>query len=255
MPWDPSQYLKFAGPRLRPALDLLARVDLENPATIVDLGCGAGNVTRHLAGRWPQACVTGVDASPEMLAAARKALPQVEWIDADLATWHPSARVDLIYSNAALHWLPDHRTLFARLLDALSSGGQLAVQMPRNFGAPSHTSVAEAARMGPWRTQLEPLLKPPPVHEPGVYYDLLAADCETVDIWETEYLQVLEGEHAVAEWIRGTWLQPFLDALEDGMRTGFEQEYVRLVDARYPRRADGTTLFPFRRLFIVAAKR
>jgi len=255
MTWDPSQYLKFASPRLRPALDLLARIPLAAPATVVDLGCGAGNVSRHLAARWPGARITGVDSSPEMLAAARQALPQIRWVEADLGSWRPDAKVDLLYSNAALHWLPDHATLFPRLLDELAPDGVLAVQMPRNFGAPSHTSVAAAARAGPWRATLEPMLQPPPVHAPGFYHDLLAPDCAALDIWETEYLQVLEGEHAVAEWTRGTWLGPFLDALEGEMRAGFERAYVRLVDAHYPRRADGTTLFPFRRLFIVATRR
>ena len=255
MTWDPSQYLKFASPRLRPALDLLARIPLEAPATVVDLGCGAGNVSRHLAARWPQARITGVDSSPEMLAAARQALPQIHWVEADVGRWRPGAKMDLLYSNAALHWLPDHGAVFPQLLDDLVPGGVLAVQMPRNFGAPSHTSVAAAAREGPWRATLEPMLKPPPVHGPDFYYDLLLPGCAALDIWETEYLQVLEGEHAVAEWTRGTWLNPFLDALEGEMRAGFEQAYVRLVDAQYPRRADGTTLFPFRRLFIVATKR
>jgi trans-aconitate 2-methyltransferase len=190
-----------------------------------------------------------------MLAEARKLLPQIEWIEADLATWRAGTRIDLVYSNAALHWLPDHRAVFTRLVDALAPGGVLAVQMPRNFGAPSHTSVTEAARLGPWRATLEPLLKPPPVHAPDFYYDALVAGCAALDIWETEYLQVLDGEHAVAEWTRGTWLNPFLDALAGEMRAGFEREYVRLTDAHYPRRADGTTLFPFRRLFIVATKR
>jgi trans-aconitate 2-methyltransferase len=257
--WDPSQYLKFAGQRMRPALDLLARIPLEHPATVVDLGCGAGNVTRHLVERWPQARVTGVDASAEMLAEARTAVPSVEWINANLADWRPREGVDLVYSNAALHWLPDHGTLFPRLLGDLAPGGVLAAQMPRNFGAPSHTSVAAAARAGPWRATLEPLLAPPPAHEPAFYYDLLVAGCSLLDIWETEYLQVLEGEHAVAEWTRGTWLKPFLDALDGApgreWRAGFEREYVRLVDAAYPRRADGKTLFPFRRLFMVATKR
>ncbi len=254
MAWDPSQYLKFAGQRLRPALDLLARIPLESPAAVVDLGCGPGNVARYLAERWPGAHITGVDASPEMLAEARKALPQAEWIEANLAAWRPDARVDLIYSNAALHWLPDHAALFPRLLNELAPGGVLAVQMPRNFGSPSHTSVAEAAHAGPWRATLAPLLKPPPVHEPGFYYDLLVAGCSALDIWETEYLQVLEGEHAVAEWNRGTWLKQFLDALDGEMRAGFEREYVRLMDAHYPRRADGKTLLPFRRVFLVAKR-
>jgi trans-aconitate 2-methyltransferase len=253
--WDAAQYLKFAGHRVRPAIDLLGRIDLEAPAEVYDLGAGAGNVTRLLKARWPRARVTGVDASEEMLARAAAEAPDIVWQRADLATWRPPRPADLIYSNAALHWLHDHDRLFPELLAALRPGGVLAVQMPRNFSAPSHTAIAEAAVRGPWRTRLEPLLRPPPVAEPGFYYDLLAPRTATLDIWETEYLHVLEGDDPVKEWTKGTWLRPFLAALADPERSRFEACYAELVARAYPRRADGRTLFPFRRLFIVTATR
>lgn len=252
--WDPRQYLRFSGDRLRPAVDLLNRIDLAEPKRIVDLGCGAGNVTVLLRERWPTAALTGVDGSAAMLARARDAAPDIEWAEADMAEWTPAAPPDLIYSNAALHWLGDHEALFPRLVDMLAPGGVLAVQMPRNFGAPSHTSMADAARSGPWRDRLEPLLRPPPVSEPDVYYGLLAPHAATIDIWETDYLQVLEGDDPVAEWTKGTWLRPLLDALEEPDRTGFEAAYRERVRAAYPRRADGRTLFPFRRLFLIAQR-
>ncbi|MBI2467250.1 MAG: methyltransferase domain-containing protein, partial [Candidatus Rokubacteria bacterium] len=163
MPWDPAQYLKFAGHRLRPAVDLLSRIDVATPAEVYDLGAGAGNVTRLLRERWPNARITGVDESQEMLAKAAAGAPEIVWQRADLATWRPPRPADVIYSNAALHWLGDHDRLFPGLLSALAPGGVLAVQMPRNFSAPSHTAIAEAVRGGPWRTRLEPLLRPAPV--------------------------------------------------------------------------------------------
>ena len=252
--WDPAQYLRFSDLRLRPALELLARVPAEAPARVVDLGCGAGNVTRFLRQRWPQAELTGVDSSAEMLARAREAEPSVRWLEADVGVWAPPAPPDVIYANAALHWLPDHERLFPRLMAALAPGGVLAVQMPRNFLAPSHTAIAEAARMGPWRTRIEPLLRPSPVADPAFYYDLLAPLSASLDIWETEYLQVLDGDNPVKEWTKGTWLRQFLEALEEPDRSGFEDCYARLVARAYPRRADGRTLFPFRRLFIVARR-
>lgn len=251
MSWDPAQYLKFAAPRLRPAVDLLARVPLEAPARVVDLGCGAGNVTRLLVERWPGSAVTGVDDSAPMLAQARAALPSVTWIEAGIADWAPSAPPTLLYSNAALHWLPDHPALFPRLATMLDAGGVLAVQMPRNFLAPSHALVAETARDGPWRARLEPMLGPPPVAEPARYFDALAPYAAELDVWETEYLQVLDGEDPVKEFTKGTWLRPFLDALEPGDRDAFEADYAARLRQAYPRRADGRTLFPFRRLFIV----
>ncbi len=254
MSWNPDQYLRFAQPRLRPALDLAARVD-GNLATVVDLGCGTGNVTAMLASRWPQATLTGVDDSEAMLAQARVALPAVRWQQGSIAGWSAEAPVDLLYSNAALHWLPDHGTLFPHLARQVAPGGTLAVQMPRNFEAPSHTAIAEAVRAGPWRAALEPLLAPPPVATPAFYYEALLPFAATLDLWETEYLQVLQGPDAVKEWTKGTWLKQFLDRLQGTEREAFEADYAARVARAYPRRADGCTLFPFRRLFVVMKRR
>jgi trans-aconitate 2-methyltransferase len=254
VPWDPAQYLKFAGHRLRPALDLLNRIDLAAPAHVYDLGAGAGNVTRLLRARWPEARITGVDDSAEMLAKAAAESPDIAWQQADLATWRPARPADLIYSNAALHWLPDHAKLFPKLLDGLAPGGVLAVQIPRNFSAPSHTSISEAALGGPWRAKLEPLLRPAPVAEPDFYYGLLAPKAKSIDMWETEYVQALEGKDPIKEWVKGTWLRPLLDALAGQERDEFEAAYARLVARAYPPRADGRTLFPFRRLFMIAER-
>ena len=253
MPWDPAQYLKFADQRLRPAVELLNRIDIASPSTIYDLGAGAGNVTRLLKSRWPQARITGVDQSQEMLERARKEAPEISWEQGDLASWVPPAPADLIYSNAALHWVGNHERLFPALFSALTPGGVLAVQMPHNFSAPSHTVMAEVVSSGPWRAKLEPLLRQqPPVAAPAFYFDLLASRGQEVDIWETEYLQILTGEHPVKEWTKGTSLKPLLDALAGPERSAFEARYAELVALAYPRRPDGRTLFPFRRLFIVA---
>ena len=255
MAWDPAQYLKFADQRLRPAIDLLNRIDVDDPADIVDLGAGAGNVTRMLKERWPDARVTGVDDSQEMLDKAAAVAPEIRWERADLASWRPPKPADIIYSNAALHWLDGHERLFPALLSSVAPGGVLAVQLPRNFSAVSHTSISEAALSGPWRAKLEPLLRPAPVAEPAFYYGLLAPRAATLDMWETEYLQVMEGDNPVKEWTKGTWLRPLLAALEEPERSRFETHYAELVARAYPRRPDGRTLFPFRRLFIVARAR
>ncbi len=251
-PWDPSQYLKFSGQRLRPAVDLLNRIDVEDPAEVYDLGAGAGNVTQLLRTRWPNARITGIDESAEMLAKAAVAAPAITWERADLATWRPPRPADVIYSNAALHWLGDHDRVFPALLSGLKPGGVLAVQLPRNFGAPSHTLITDAVRTGPWREKLEPLLRPNPVAEPSFYFDLLSSRTAALDIWEIEYLQVLQGVDPVKEWVKGSWLVPLLAALDEPDRSRFEARYAELAARAYPRRADGRTLFPFRRLFIVA---
>jgi trans-aconitate 2-methyltransferase len=255
MSWNPQQYLKFSQPRLRPAMDLLARIPNPEPQVVYDLGCGTGNVTAELADRWPRANITGVDASEAMLAQAARALPQLRWVRHDLASWKAERAADVIYSNAALHWLPDHRQLFPALVAMLSPGGVLAVQMPRNFSAPSHTLIEATARAGPWGGKLASLLAAgPPVAEPQFYYSLLAPLAASVDLWESEYLQVLTGDDPVKEWTKGTWLMQFLDRLEPAERAGFEADYALRLRVAYPRRADGSTLFPFRRLFIVLRK-
>jgi trans-aconitate 2-methyltransferase len=229
-------------------------VTLDAPARIVDLGCGAGNVTKIIRQRWPAAAVTGVDGSPQMLQRARAADPKTEWQEADVATWQPPAPVDLLYSNATLHWLGDHDTLFPKLASYVAPGGVLAVQMPRNFGEPSHTTLYEAARQGPWRARLEPLIREEPTKPAEYYWTVLGPHVKSLDVWESIYLQKLTGENPVAEFVKGSWLGPFLAALEGAERTEFENAYRARVLRAYPPRADGTTLFPFRRLFIVAQR-
>lgn len=252
--WNPAIYLKFAGERLRPALDLVARIDMDAPGAIIDLGCGAGNVTQLLAERWPGSVVTGVDSSAEMLAEARARQPDLGWIEADLAAWSPERPVDVLFSNAALHWLDDHQALFPRLAQGLRPGGILAVQMPRNHDQPSHQAMIAAAEAGPWYDRLRPHLRTRPVASPDVYADILSPVSSFMDIWETVYWHVLEGDNPVVEWTKGTALRPLLGALDGDERTAFLDEYAARVERAYPRRDDGTTLFPFRRLFMVAKR-
>lgn len=252
--WDPAQYLKFADHRLRPALDLMARIPPIAARTVYDLGCGPGTITRLLAERWPDAEVTGIDSSPAMLAKARALAPEIEFTEADLAGWAPSAPADLLFSNATLQWLGDHAALLPRLVSLVAPGGVLAVQMPRNFDAPSHVALAETVADRRWRDRLLPLLRRSPVAAPSLYHRWLAPEAATLDIWETEYLHRLDGADPVVEWTRGTALRPFLDVLDGAERERFLAEYRQRVAAAYPTEADGTTLFPFRRLFIVACR-
>ena len=166
--WDPTQYLRFGDERLRPALDLLTRIPLEAPSVVYDLGCGPGTVTVLLKERWPESRITGVDSSAAMLQRARDLDASIAWREGDLSTWEPDTPADLLFSNAAMHWLDGHEALFSRLLAGLKPGGVLAVQMPNNFAAPSHTAIAETIRAGPWRNRLEPHLRESPVLDPFV---------------------------------------------------------------------------------------
>lgn len=254
MTWDPAQYARFATPRLRPALDLLQRVPALAPRCVYDLGCGSGDITRLLAERWPDADVWGVDDSETMLSASTPH-PRIRWTRQPLQEFRSGGNADLIFSNAALHWLPDHASLFPALVRQLRPGGVLAVQIPRNFDQPSHTLIATAAREGPWRAHLEHLIKPSPVGDAHFYYELLAPLAAELDIWETRYLHVLQGDDPVKEWTKGTWLRPFLDALQEPDRAAFEARYALLLREAYPRDASGKTTFEFNRLFMVMRKR
>jgi trans-aconitate 2-methyltransferase len=252
MQWDPTKYLQYADERLRPALDLMARVPLEAPARIVDLGCGPGNVTAILAQRWPAAAVTGIDGSPAMIDKATATTPACRFLVGDFGTWAPDAPVDLLYSNAALHWLGGHTSLFPRLLGHVAPGGVFAVQMPAMHNAPLRALQQEVAANGPWAERLVDVDAAPAILSPGEYYDLLRPRVASLDIWETTYLHVLRGEDAVVQWATGTSLKPFLDKLPAPLRAKFLKAYADAVRPEYPPRADGTTLLPFRRLFILA---
>ena len=254
--WDAGQYLRFQGERMRPALDLLRRIPAGyEPRRVIDLGCGTGEITLALKERWPEAEVSGLDSAPAMLEKARSLGGKVAWVEGDIAAWVADRAFDLVFSNAALQWVDGHETLFARLMGALAEGGVLAVQMPRNFGAPSHRIMRETAAEGPWRARLGGILRAEPVLPPERYYDLLAPHASTLDLWETEYLHILEGETPVLDWVKGTGLRPVLDALtEPEERARFVARYQSRLAEAYPRRSDGKTLFPFRRLFLVAKR-
>jgi len=254
--WDPALYRRFAGDRERPALDLLLRVPLESPQRVIDLGCGAGASTALLLARWPNAAHTGLDNSPAMLAEARRALPGARFLEGDVRDWTAAEPFDLVFSNAALQWADDHARLVPRLMRAVAPGGALAIQMPRNFDAPSHRLMAETAQEGPWRDRLAGVVagRAEPVASPEAYVRMLAPLAERLDIWETTYLMRLTGRDPVVEWTRATGLRPYLDALGGGEREGFLADYTRRIAEAYPPETDGSTLFPFRRIFVIALR-
>jgi trans-aconitate 2-methyltransferase len=249
-PWDAAQYLKFEDQRTRPAVDLLARIPLAAPTRVIDLGCGPGNSTALLAARWPGARLAGLDSARDMLATARRAHPTVEWIDGDIAAWSPSERYDVVYSNAALQWVPGHATLLPRLVAAVAPDGVLAVQMPRTGDAPAHRLMREIAADEPWQAALAGRARAH-VQAPSFYYDLLAPLARQVDLWETEYQHVMADSAAILEWVKGTALRPFLEPLSQDQRAAFTTRYRAALEQAYLPQADGRIIFPFRRLFVI----
>jgi trans-aconitate 2-methyltransferase len=198
-----------------------------------------------------------------MLASARNAAAgdaRFHWIEADVGSWAPRGdeRPDLIFSNAALHWLDDHRTLMPRLLDDVADGGALAVQMPDNFGSPAHVALFDVARSARFRDRLASRVRASPVAPADVYYDWLAPHASRLDVWTTEYLHVLattsDGEHPVVAWMSSTAMTPFTSALDGDELRALVDAYRAHVAPLYPPRADGRVLFPFRRRFFVAER-
>jgi trans-aconitate 2-methyltransferase len=250
--WDQAQYLKFGEQRTRPADELLARVPLVTAQRVVDLGCGPGNSTALLRARWPQARLTGVDSSEDMLERARRDLPDVDWVRADVRDYRAAEPVDVLFANAVFQWVPDHQHVLPALLEQLAPGGALALQMPVNFDEPSHRAMRELP--GPWSDRLRAIDVRSALPGAEFYYDLLSPRSRTVDIWQTTYQHVMQDAQAIVEWVKGTGLRPYLDALSEAERPEYLRAYSEVIDRAYPSRADGRKLFPFPRLFLVVVR-
>ncbi|HTW37894.1 MAG TPA: trans-aconitate 2-methyltransferase [Steroidobacteraceae bacterium] len=253
--WNPALYSRFEQERTRAAAELLARVALDQPKHVVDLGCGHGNSTELLARRYPQAHILGLDSSEAMLAAARKRLPAIGFERGEIERWSARAPVDLAFANASLQWVPDHERLVPRLLSAIAPEGALAVQVPDNLAEPSHALMREvaadsrfAASSGAASAVRSRILTA------QRYYDLLAGRA-AVDVWRTTYYHLMTDAAAIVEWLRSTGLKPFIEPLAPDLRQAYLEEYERRIDAAYPPRADGKRLLAFPRLFFVARRR
>jgi trans-aconitate 2-methyltransferase len=252
--WDPNVYRRYGSERSRPFFDLVAQIGADEPRAVVDLGCGPGELTATLAGRWPRARVTGVDSSPEMIEKARGQATPVDFRIGDVRDWTPGPEVDVLVTNATLQWVPGHAELLTRWARELPRGAWLAMQVPGNFGAPSHRLLREVARSEPFAARTGDVVRDEPVDDAPGYAAVLTAVGATVDAWETTYVHLLPdtgAEHPVLRWMEGTALRPIKAALD---RAGWEQFRATLAErlaAAYPVR-HGVVAFPFRRIFVVA---
>jgi trans-aconitate 2-methyltransferase len=253
MSWDADLYMRFGDQRTRPARDLADRVDLDSPARAIDLGCGPGNSTQVLRERFPSAQVVGLDSSEKMIAKARESHPEGEWILGDIVEWRAEAPFDLIFSNAAFQWIPDHAALLRRLFEQVAAGGALAFQIPRHVDSPLRNAILEVSRDPAWNDRMAEARDALTMESPEYYYDALAASVDSLDIWQTEYDHVMDDAQSIVDWISSTGLRPFMQALDDEAE---EKRLVAMVAERvrqeYPRRQDGKVIFPFNRLFLVA---
>ena len=260
MSWSAAQYANFEDERTRPVRDLLAALPAIEARSVIDLGCGPGNSTEVLAAHFPNAAVRGLDSSPDMIAAARRRLPRVqfaiggiqEWVDGDDRT--DIGPFDVILANAVLHWVPEHAKLLPALVGRLPAGGGLAVQMPDNLDVPAHQLMREIAADGPWASTLAAAsASRAPLGRADWYYALLRPLCSRVDVWRTTYYHPLPGGAAgIVEWFKGSGLRPFLEPLDAASRAAYLERYTTAVARAYPALPDGSVLLPVPRLFLAA---
>lgn len=254
MAWDPTQYERFKKERSRPFFDLLAQLDDIAPRTVVDLGCGTGELTAELAKKWPRAEVVGVDSSPEMLEKSKAyANERLRFEQNEMEQWTPNVPVELLFSNAAFHWLKPHEEQIERLASFVASGGTFAFQAPNQYREPSHTIIQDVRNAPEWK----PLIGSPTsdgyLAEPGWYLTTLREMGFAPRLWETVYYQVLEGENAALEWVKGTALRGVLAKLDIEQQKRFLAQCAEKFNAAYPK-TNGGTLFPYRRMFVVARR-
>jgi trans-aconitate 2-methyltransferase len=257
--WDPGQYLKFRDERTRPSIDLAARISLPAPERILDVGCGPGNSTEVLHDRWPEARITGVDSSPEMVTRARTSHDWGEWVCADaalLGTRTDRGSWDLVFSNAVLQWIPDHERLVPSLFGLVRSGGALAVQVPANAASPLHRSLVRTAEDPRWNRFTAGCASRLVYHEPSFYYSVLCRLAERLELWETTYHHEMPDHRALVEWYKGTGMRPCLEALpDDPLRRAFEDAVLEGCRADYPAQPNRRVIYPFRRVFFIACAR
>lgn len=254
MTWSPNQYLRFSDQRIRPGLELLSRIPDIDPGWVYDLGCGPGNLTAELAARWPSARIVGVDAASEMISRAQADHPSIEFEQTDIETWTPEHPVDVIFSNATLHWLDHHGRLFPRLFDFLRPGGVMAVQMPNNWAEPINTIPRDVLAADEWSDEQRQLLITDRVDDPVEYRRWLADAAASIDIWQTTYYQELTGVDPVWEWTSGALLRPVVAGLSEAEAERLADEVKHRYRSAYPPDHTNTVLVPFRRLFLVAVR-
>lgn len=253
--WSARQYAKFENERNRPIIDLLAHIPGIRVNKAIDIGCGPGNSTELLQAHFPDAIVSGMDSSEDMVEAARRRMPDTRFEVADISKWQGEGQYDIILANAALQWVPDHNTLFPSLIGKLTPGGSLAVQMPDNFDEPAHRLMRSIAGDGPWAGKLAGASKRAARETADWYFQHLRNRVTALDIWRTTYYHPLSGgAEAIVEWFKGTGLRPFLDPLDQEEKAAFLVKYTGEIAKAYPAYADGGVLLPFPRLFIIATR-
>lgn len=252
--WNPELYLKFNKERIQPAMDLLTRINVENPGKIIDIGCGPGNSTQILKQRWPDAKITGADNSPAMIQKAEAEYPDQQWILFDANKDTPNEKYDIVFSNAAIQWIPNHSELIKKFASILNDNGVLSIQMPLFFDMEIAESIAEVASQPKWSKATEDVEDLFTIHHETFYYDQLSKYFNTIEIWTTSYYHIMESHEKILEMVRSTGLKPYIDRIPEQDIQEFESLILKRLLDDYPTQENGKVLFPFKRLFLLAQK-
>jgi trans-aconitate 2-methyltransferase len=252
--WNPDLYLKFNNERVRPSIDLVSRIDFQNPQSIIDIGCGPGNSTLVLVQRWPDARIVGADNSPAMIEKAKKDYHDQQWLLFDAGKDQLADKYDIIFSNATIQWIPKHDELIKNCYNALNNEGILAVQLPRFFDMPISKAINDVAELPKWKEVVKDVPGLFTIHSPSNYYDQLAKYFSKIDIWTTDYYHVMESHQAILEMMVTTGVKPYLERIKSEDHQEFKSLLLDRITIAYPSQQDGKVLYPFKRLFFVAKK-
>jgi trans-aconitate 2-methyltransferase len=253
--WNPELYLKFDKERTQPSVDLVSRIEYDKPNKIIDIGCGPGNSTQVLVVRWPDAQIIGIDNSAAMIEKAKKDYPNQEWQVIDAGTDTIEGKYDIVFSNATIQWIPNHKELLKKFYNLLTNNGVLAVQVPLFWDMPIGKKLIEIVKNGRWNSIAKEVVEMFTIHNASFYYDSLCENYHSIDIWVSDYFHILNSQFSILEMIRSTALRPILEKLKnDSDKKEFEEMVLKEIAKDYPLQKDGKVLFPFKRLFFMARK-
>lgn len=253
--WNPDLYMQFSSERTQPSIDLIGRINQIEPKSIIDIGCGPGNSTQVLVNRWPKTRITGLDSSTAMIKKAKKDYPNQEWIVADALTYEPEIKYDIIFSNAVIQWITNHEKLLTKFHEILSDNGIVAIQIPLFWDMPLGEIINNTAKDDRWKTKTESVSDLFTIHDYSFYYDQLSELFNSIEMWETHYMHILNSHIAILEMMRSTGLKPYLERLDDDSeKNEFEEEVLKKVRNAYPIQKNRKVLLPFKRLFFIGYK-
>ena len=253
--WNPDLYLKYRNERTQPSIDLISKIGISfQPKSILDIGCGPGNSSQALLQRWSGAVLTGIDNSINMIEKAKTSYPGNTWIVADASKYISDTKYDIVFSNATIQWIPNHKDLFKRLFNLTNIGGVLAIQVPRFNEMPLAKAIQKVANQENWQEATKGCSELFTFHDEKYYYDLMSLDYRSVDFWQTDYFHILDSQYSIIEWIRSTGMKPYLDCLKNEEKPLFEKEVLAEIKGDYAPQNDGKVLFPFKRLFMIGYK-